>query len=554
MSPHAMQSRPVMPKSTATVVTLAIALLAIAMPVVLAIYLANRQAQDTEMTLVTGYAKDVLHRSETTSTQALSAVSALVANHSADPCSDANLEIMRRFDLSSSYLQAIGSVANDRLVCSSLGRDAGGLPLGPADWITPSGVRIRINVQFPFDPITKYLVIEATGGYAAIINKDLPLDATTNERDVSLAVFATSNGQSFAARGFVDQRWVGRISSTLPRQQQVTSFVDHGYVVAVVRSNRYFVGTIAALPVSYMQAQTRATTEIMLPVGLVAGIVLALATLYLGRLQLAMPTVIRSALKRREFFMNYQPIVDLRTREWVGAEALIRWRRRGGEMVRPDLFIHVAEDAGMIQRITVHVVDLVTRDVKDLFKRHPEFHIAINLSSDDLHAESTIRLLRQLASDTHAAAGNLIVEVTERGFVKREPARRIVSTLRASGIRVAVDDFGTGYSSLAFLESFELDLLKIDKSFVDTMNLDTPTSQVALHIIEMAKSLNLEMVAEGVETEAQAKFLLERGVQYAQGWLFGKPMPMDELRLRLAKERDVTTRLRFIRQLPEANE
>jgi sensor c-di-GMP phosphodiesterase-like protein len=553
MSPHTMQSRPVMPKSTATVVTLATALLAIAIPVVLAIYLADRQARETEMTLVTGYARDVLHRSETTSTQALTAIAALVANHSADPCSDANLEIMRRFDLSSSYLQAIGRVANGHLACSSLGRDAGGLTLGPADWVTPTGTQIRLNVQFPFDPVTKYLVIEGRDGFAAIINKDLPLDATTNTADVNLAAFATSNGRLYAAHGFIARQWVGNLSNSLPRQQLVTTFVDRGYVVAVVRSSRYYLGAIAALPVSYMLAQTRTTTRIMLPVGVLAGIVLAFATLYLGRLQLAMPTVIRTALKRNEFFMHYQPIVDLRTREWVGAEALIRWRRRGGEMVRPDLFIHVAEDAGMIQRITAHVVDLVIRDVKDLFKRHPEFHIAINISSDDLHAESTIELLRKLAGDTHAAAGNLIVEVTERGFVQREPAQRIVSTLRTNGIRVAVDDFGTGYSSLAFLETFELDFLKIDKSFVDTMNLDTPTSQVALHIIEMAKSLNLEMIAEGVETEAQAQFLLDRGVQYAQGWLFGKPMPMDELRLRLAKERDVTLRLRYIREVPETS-
>jgi len=297
----------------------------------------------------------------------------------------------------------------------------------------------------------------------------------------------------------------------------VTTFVDRGCAVAVVRSDRYYIATIAALPVSYMLAQTRATTKILLAAGLLAGIALALITLYLARMQMAMPAVIRTALKRREFFLHYQPIVDLRTRQWVGAEALIRWRRRGGEMVRPDLFIHVVEDAGMIQRITQHVVKLVARDVKDLFKRRPDFHIAINLSSDDLRADSTIKLLRQLVSDTHAAPGNLIVEVTERGFIKREPAQRIVRALRTGGIRVAVDDFGTGYSSLAFLESFELDFLKIDKSFVDTMNLDTPTSQVALHIIEMAKSLNLEMIAEGVETEAQGQFLCERGVQFRAG-------------------------------------
>jgi sensor c-di-GMP phosphodiesterase-like protein len=534
-----------MSKSIATVVTLTAALLAVAIPVLIAIHLANRQARETQMARVTAYAKDVLHRSETTSDQALLAIATLSAAHSADPCTDANIAIMRRFDLSSSYLQAIGHVVDGQLNCSSLGLLTGNLALGPVDWITPKGVKIRINVKFPFDPVTAYLVLENSDGFIAIINKDLPLDAATDEQDVTLAAFATNNGRLYASRGFIDPHWAGPLASTLPARQMVTTFFDQDHVVAVVRSNRYYLGAIAALPVSYMLAQTRATTEILLPVGVFAGVVLALVTLYLARLQMAMPAVIRAALKRREFFLHYQPIVNLRTREWVGAEALIRWRRRGGEMVRPDLFIHVAEDAGMIQRITQHVVKLVARDVKDLFMRRPDFHIAINLSSHDLHAESTIKLLRQLVSDTHAAPGNLIVEVTERGFVKREPAQRIVRALRAGGIRVAVDDFGTGYSSLAFLESFELDFLKIDKSFVDTMNLDTPTSQVALHIIEMAKSLNLEMIAEGVETEAQAQFLCERGVQFAQGWLFGKPMSMEDLLAKLAQGRENTARLRF---------
>jgi sensor c-di-GMP phosphodiesterase-like protein len=534
MSWAAMHARHVMPRSAATVVTLGAALLAIAIPVLLAIKLANRQAQDTEMKLVTGYARDVLHRSETTSDQALAAMEVLAGTHSADPCSDSNLAIMRRFDLSASYLQAIGYVVNGQLVCSSQGRDAGGLSLGPVDWVTPIGVRIRINVKFPFDPVTSYLVLEGRDGYAAIINKDLPLDATTSEPDVSLAAFSTSNGHLMAQRGFIDPNWVGSTTNTLPKMQRVTTFVDHGYVIAAVRSSRYYVGTIAALPVSYMLAQTQATTHVLLPVAVIAGIVLAIAAVYLGRLQMAMPAVIRTALRRREFFLHYQPIVDLRSGAWVGAEALIRWQRRGGEMVRPDLFIPVAEDAGMIQRITQHVVELVARDVEDLFTRYPQFHIAINLAPADLHSSHTIRLLRQLARDTRAGAGNLVVEVTERGFIKLEIAQQTVRELRADGIRVAVDDFGTGYSSLAFLESVDLDFLKIDKSFVDTMNMDTPTSQVALHIIEMAKSLNLKMVAEGVETEAQALFLRDLGVQYAQGFRFSRPMPMSELIGRMA--------------------
>ncbi|HEV2700557.1 MAG TPA: EAL domain-containing protein [Steroidobacteraceae bacterium] len=516
-------------KSTATAVTLAAALLAIAIPVLLAIYLADRQARQTEMRVVTNYAKDVLHRSEATADQVFAAQAALIAGHSADPCSDSNIAIMRRFDLASSYLQAIGYVKDGVLLCSSLGRDVKSVVLGPVDWATPSKVQVRIKVVFPFDPATSYLVTESPEGFAAIINKDLPLDVATNETDASLSAFSTGNGRIMASHGFVDPPWVGPNSDTLPRTQAIATFVDHNYVVAVARSSRYYIGAIAALPVSYMSAQVRATSMILLPVGVIAGLVLAFATVYLGRLQLAMPAVIRTALKRREFFLMYQPIVDLRTRQWVGAEALLRWRRPGGEMVRPDLFIQAAEDAGLIQRITRHVVTLVARDVEDLFTRRPDFHIAINISSDDLHAESTVALLQQLARDTHATAGNLIVEVTERGLVRRDPAHKIVRALRASGIRIAIDDFGTGYSSLAFLESFELDFLKIDKSFVDTMNLDTPTSQVALHIIEMAKSLNLRMVAEGVESEAQAQFLSERGVQFAQGWLFAKAIPLHEL-------------------------
>lgn len=324
--------------------------------------------------------------------------------------------------------------------------------------------------------------------------------------------------------GYASDAWVNRVKNSGPN-----TFEDQGYLVAIIKSQRYQLGAIATLPMSYVTQHTWMIAKSLLPMGVLGGQLLAAAVVYLAKVQKELKSLLKLALKRKEFHLVYQPVVELSTGKWVGAEALIRWRRPNGETVRPDLFIPAAEESGLIKQITLHVISLFAQDAKNIFVQYPHFHIGINLSAADLETPEIVTTLKALKSTTNAGNNNIMVEVTERGFLKAEAAQKCIEAIRSHGIEVAIDDFGTGYSSLSYLEKLELDYLKIDKSFVDTVGGNAATSQVVHHIIEMAKSLNLQMIAEGVETELQAEYLRNKGVQFAQGWLFAKPMSFDEM-------------------------
>lgn len=505
--------------------TLLAAAIAAAAPPWLALQESKRQAYQIEADFALGYARDVQRRVDETGRQATLGMNQLMRSGHR-PCSASSLELMRHIDLSSTYLQAIGHVRGDTLECSSI--DMTARPLGQPRFSTSAGIVFYTTIP-SWETISHRLIGIRRGDYIVLVHRDLPLDAWTAVPGVSLAIVhleAPRGERLLAVRGNVKREWLDRLGTGAEG-----TFLADQHLVAAVRSQRWRTASIAAVPLKYLEQRTETIAGRLVPAGFVVGLALAVSILLLARRQLSIANAVRLGLRRDEFFLLYQPIVDLASGRWVGAEALLRWRRGTGELIGPDLFVPIAEQTGAITRLTERALQLVKEDVGDFLSTHPHFHIAINLSARDMESTVVVGLLKDLLQAAHAAPSNLIVEITERAFLNLHSARQVIDAIRDLGVEVAIDDFGTGYSSLSYLDSLELDFLKIDRSFIDAIGTRAPTNQVVDHIISMAHNLGLRMIAEGVETEAQAQFLVRHGVQHGQGWLFGQPLPFSELLL-----------------------
>ncbi len=507
---------------SAVTIAVLIGLIAVIAPIWISIQLSWREALANESSVALSYGNDVLRRAEETAQQIRDGAKLINGAHNPS-CSPQEIALMRKVDVGSSYIQAVGRIEGDEIACTSLA-DQGPIKLGLPSLITANKAEERLNIKLPFSDIP--VDVFSYSGLAFILHPALVLDVPTEGPGISITVFipSTANHAIYAARGATPRpEWF----RTIPKGSSLT-FTDAGYIVTVTRSPDIDIAVISSAPASYAVNHVRQFAYFFIPLGLLSAGALVWVVTHFSRVHLSLPSVLRGAAKRREFFVEYQPIVELSTGKWIGAEALVRWKR-SGRIVRPDNFIPIAEESGAITQITACVAEIVAADLPALLKIDREFLVAINLSAPDLLSIQTVELLKSMLKKHAIQPANIKVEATERGFMQGAQTRDILASIRALGIQIAIDDFGTGYSSLSCLQSLGLDALKIDKSFVETIGTDGATSQVVSHIISMAHSLNLIMVAEGVETEAQAHFLSEGGVQLAQGWLYGKPMSVDLL-------------------------
>ncbi len=240
-------------------------------------------------------------------------------------------------------------------------------------------------------------------------------------------------------------------------------------------------------------------------------------------------TELRAALQRGEFRLVYQPILSLETGALMSLEALIRWEHPVKGFVSPAEFIPVAEESGLIVNIGAWVLREACRELAAA-RLPSEVSVSVNLSSKQLVQPTLVEEVRTVLSKTGLSARQLKLEVTESAIIENHDlATAHLARLQALGVQTVMDDFGTGYSSLSYLHSLPIQLLKIDRSFVNQMQEDETNVEIIRAILSLAQSLNLEVVAEGIETEAQRAALQNLRCAYGQGYLFAKPLPLEEV-------------------------
>jgi diguanylate cyclase (GGDEF)-like protein len=274
--------------------------------------------------------------------------------------------------------------------------------------------------------------------------------------------------------------------------------------------------------------------------------------------RLSLEGSLRRAIELQEFQLHYQPKANLQTRRVTGVEALIRWHCPGRGMVPPDRFINVLEDTGLIVQVGAWVIreacqQMARWDAAGL----PALSVAVNLSARQLRHAHLISLVRDSLQQAGIAPQRLELELTESMIMEdTEGNRAVLAAFGELGVRLAIDDFGTGHSSLSYLKRLDVDTLKLDRSFVSQLPEEPEDAAIATAVVALGKSLDMHVVAEGVETEAQARFLAGLGCHEMQGWLLCKALAPDVLTVWLQeRQRESLMHQRLARmQHQEVNE
>ena len=442
-------------------------------------------------------------------------------------CSKPDLWALQARTFRSSQLKDIGRTHNGMLYCSAfLGRLKRPYVEGLPTLVLADGTHIYANVA---------LVLASMGGDHGTVVESGDLDAVLspnafdhwNRPHVSYMIVAVDRRTNQIAR------IAGSSLSLL-----TTRVLSQGFVILAGRiyrgscSDRNEMCAVTSETLADVWGSSRTTQIAYSAMGAFAGLSLGLfgALLYLRTIGLSYQ--LHCAIRRSSPSLRlvYEPILESRTYRTVGAETLLRWTDQTGASIPPDVFVRMAEERGFINELTAFVVRRAIREVGDLLRQHSDFTLSINIAVSDMNGHRLLGLLEKEVLRANVSPGQIALELTERSTADLAVARAAIRRLREAGYRVHIDDFGTGFSSLSYIDQLAVNAIKIDRSFTRAVGTDAVTAPILPQMIAMAESLGVEVIVEGVETEAQRKFLSanEKPLRL-QGWFFSKPLSAEAL-------------------------
>ncbi|WP_342321838.1 EAL domain-containing protein [Kosakonia sp. BYX6] len=496
----------------------AVLALAVFLPVGLSIWMTHRQAEETFMNDLDTYASLAEMRTQRVVDQSKDALREL-DTWRGTPCTPDHLLTMRRISYSWRYVREVFYINDRQPLCSSLAADSRIPPFPSPEKTTADGFRAWLTRHNDLG-LSQYMIAIGSKHHVVMIDPRSFIDVLSySSPPKNVALISTKTHQLIAGSSELTPQMLAQITQTGP-----TKVVTDRSAYVIQRDTDMGLAIVTWMPVEPLEKNWHHLLMIWLPIGLLMSVLIALVLLrVLHRLQ-SPRAQLQDAIHSREITVFYQPIVALGNGRMVGAEALARWQQKDGSWLAPDSFIPLAQHSGLIPQLTHLVVETVFETLGPWLQRHPEHHISINLEPSDLLNPALPALLARLLELWQLSPSQIALEITERGFADPAVSGPAIATLREAGHAIYIDDFGTGYCSLSYLQNLDVDIIKIDKSFVDALEFKTVTP----HIIEMAKALRLAMVAEGIETEGQLQWLTRYGVEYGQGWLYSKALPAEE--------------------------
>lgn len=435
--------------------------------------------------------------------------------HSANPaCSESDLSNLRDLVFGSDYLKDAGRIRGGRVECSATaGRPERPIAEFKAGKAQPDGSVIYSNLAPARDQSLRRTGIER-GNVFVVFGSHLP-----------------ELGGRLPIRSAIEPYQAGTpapgAASSDPASDEVVQ--RGGSIVATHCSATMSNCVIASMDVDDARRGESTVIGATTVAGAIAGIFLGMALCGIHRRSLSMPQQFKNALAREQVHLAYQPIVNLATGKIVGAEALARWTRPDGVQVSPGDFIKTAEDHGFIGSVTNLVLRRALKEFREVLEKLPDFRLNINIAAADLMDPLFLPMIEEALRKANVRPSSITLEVTETSAANHEDALESIRVLRRMGFGISIDDFGTGYSNLSYLLYLSADSIKIDKAFTRTIGTDAVTAGILPQIIAMARTLNLAVVVEGIESPSQADYFPTDKLRiYGQGWLYGRPVPAGE--------------------------